>query len=337
MAVYRRGKYYHYDFTYRGARYKGSTEQTSIVKAREVESRKRREARSPVTDLAFEDLAEKYLKLHAATKRGQKFYTYTVRVLLRQFEGRQLSEITAEDVDEFMTARRAAVKPSTANRSLVVLKHIFKLGVRWGHLRENPAADARLAQEPRGRERFLTEDEAARLLTACTPWLYPIVLAAIHTGARQGELLGLRWEDVDLGRGILHFRRTKNGHPRQVRASETLRGALKGLQSRLAGEAVFLNHSGEPVHRDGLTWSFRAACRRASIVGLRFHDLRHSAASFLVQAGVPLNTVREILGHRSLAMTLRYAHLAPGHQDEAAATMDRIGGTAEAAPEIGAG
>ena len=162
------------------------------------------------------------------------------------------------------------------------------------------------------------------LAAACPEWLRAVVVAAIHTGARQGELLALTWDDVDLDRGQVEFRMTKNGESRVVRLSETVRALLRELPSRFHGGHVFRNHGGKPIHRDGLTWSFRRAVRLACLQGFRFHDLRHSAASFLVQAGVSLNTVREILGHRSLAMTLRYAHLAPDHQAEAMAAMDDV-------------
>lgn len=330
MALYKVGRIWYYDFEFNGHRYKSSTRTAKKTLAQKVEDGKRRElieGKRPIEDLLFEDLAGKYLRIHAANKRGKSFYEHNVKVLRRTFDGRLLSEITAGDVDAFMAKRRAAVRVATANRSLTVLKHMLKLAVRWGNLAASPAAEVKLEREPRGRERFLDREEAARLLAECPSWVRAIVLAALHTGARQGELLALCWEDVDLDRGLLTFRETKNGEPRTVKASETLRAVLKGLRGskeRFAGGKVFRNHGGEPIHRDGLTWSFRRAVRLAKLDGFRFHDLRHSAASFMVQAGVPLNTVREVLGHRSLGMTLRYAHLAPTHQAEAVAALDRI-------------
>lgn len=171
---------------------------------------------------------------------------------------------------------------------------------------------------------FLTEDQAEDLLQQTPGWLRPVVVSALHSGARQGELLGLTWGDVDLARGLLTFRVTKNGEARRVKMSTTVRTAIEGLPQGVPAASVFRNKSGQPLHRDGLTWSFRRAVRLAGLTGFRFHDLRHSAASFMVQKGIPLNTVRDILGHSSLGMTLRYAHLAPDHQSEAMAAMDAL-------------
>jgi integrase len=198
--------------------------------------------------------------------------------------------------------------------------------VRWNNIDRSPAADLRLEREPAHRERFLTADEAGELLAVCTPWLRLVVLAALHTGGRRGELLALEWEDVDLDRRRATFRETKNGEPRTIALTETLVAALKQVRPKFnAAGRVFLNHGGEQIHPDGLTWSFRLAARKAGLVGFRFHDLRHSAASFMVQAGVPLNTVRDVLGHKSLTMTLRYAHLAPAHQADAVRALDAVG------------
>ena len=142
---------------------------------------------------------------------------------VRHFGDQLLSRIGPAEVDVFMASRRAAVKTSTANRSLAVLKRILKLGVRWGHLRVNPAEGQRQERECNRREFFLDADQAARLLSEVPSWLRPIVIAALHTGARRGELLGLEWCDVNLARSEVTFRRTKNGEPRTVRLSVTLR------------------------------------------------------------------------------------------------------------------
>ena len=346
MALYKRGRFWHYDFQFRGQRYKKSTKQTKKTLAVEAEGKRLRELRegaaigTTIEDITFEELAAKYLKRHAGItkqkpkaegrKKGAGFYLYTVRVLERYFEKTLLSRIGAGEVDEFMALRKREVSGKTANRSLAVLKHMFKLAVRWGYLAASPAADVKLEREGKGRERFLTQDEARALLAECPDWLRPLVVTALHTGARRGELLGLTWGDVDLPRGLVSFRETKNGEPRTIRMSETVKETLKALPRGVPQVPVFRNKGGAPMHPDGVTWSFRRAVRLAKLADPppRFHDLRHTCASWLVQAGIPLNTVREILGHKSLAMTLRYAHLAPAHQAEATAVMDQALGTA---------
>ena len=327
MGVYKVGRFYHYDFVLDGKRHKGSTKETSIVLARDVEAAVREKLNNPdpvVEDIAFKALSEKYLKLHAAKKRGKAFFEHTTKILDDYFGETMLSSITAEDVEAFDADRRSKRAASTANRSLAVLKQMFGCAIRWKHLLVNPATDLALEKEPPGRERFLDADEASRLLARCKPWLHLVVLAALQTGARQGELLALDWSDVDLERGLIYLRKTKNGEARRVRLSAPLKAALAEAPSKFAGGPVFLNASGEPLVRACIRGPFKTACKRAWIANCRFHDLRHTAASWLVQAGIPLNTVRDILGHKSITMTLRYAHLAPNHHDDAMAALAAV-------------
>ena len=326
MGLIRRGKIWHYDFEFNGRRFQKSTKQTSKMLARLVEAKRLKELREgiaeqPIEDIPFEELSKKYRRLHGA---GRSFHDVMCRVLDRHFAARLLSEITPLDVDEFAAARKLAVGPSAFNQSLTVLKQMLRLAVKWSHLRASPAEAAKRLKVPKGRERFLTEAEADALLSECSAWLAAVVLAALHTGARRAELLDLTWDRVDLARGLILFTDTKNGEDRTVKVSRTLAALLEELPSKKRGGPVFLNFSGQPIHPDGLTWSFRRACERAGVQRLRFHDLRHSAASFLVQAGKPLNTVRDILGHKDLKMTLRYAHLAPEHQKDAMDALDAL-------------
>lgn len=335
MALYRdsKSKVYYFDFWHRGKRYKRSTHERGIQRARKVMDKFRDSVRwggqEPVDDIAFDELADKYLETHAAAKRGRGFYEATVNVLREHFGEMMLSNIGTAEVDGFMAERRANVKPATANRSLAVLKHMFKLAVRWRHMRDNPAADVKLEREDNRREFFLTGEQARVLIEETPGWLRPLVILALQTGARQGELLSLTWADVDFGRGVIRFRKTKSGRPRDVRMSETARAVLLAMRGTPQAP-VFRNRMGKRLVKSGIGWAFERAVERVGFDGFRFHDLRHSSASFMVQAGVPLNTVREILGHSDLKMTLRYAHLAPDHQADAMAVMDRVANCQEA-------
>jgi integrase len=336
MSVFKRrrsdgtlSKVYSYYFRFRGRRYSGSTEEVSKERAREVERSRRDELRfgrtNIIRDLTFKELGEEYLRLHASQRKSEPFYRHTVAILDEHFGARMLSTIGARDVQEFLTSRRKAVKTSTANRSLVVLKHMLRLAVEWGYAEANPAAGFKLERELNRREFFLTAEQWEALRQALPTWLRPLALAALHTGARRGELVSLTWEDVDLDRGLVTFRNTKNGEDRVVALSATLAVELRRLPWRLQGGKVFRGFHGEPLKVNSFRGAFEGAVRRAGLAGFRFHDLRHSSASFMVQAGIPLNTVREVLGHKSMSMTLRYAHLAPEHQRDAIAALDRIG------------
>jgi integrase len=219
---------------------------------------------------------------------------------------------------------------ATVNKYMSVLSRMFNLAVReWRLMDRNPAADVSKKKEPRGRIRFLTDDERTRLLEACgrSNWkgLRALVLLAISTGARRGELINLTWDDIDrkvargkheppIGRAIV--RETKNGEPRVLplvgKALEAVR-ALK-LQGSAKNDCVFAQPSGLPgpyVHFDQC---WQDALIAAQIKNFRFHDLRHTTASYLAAQGASLLEIADTLGHKTLAMVRRYAHLAQNHK-----------------------
>jgi integrase len=216
------------------------------------------------------------------------------------------------------------VTPSTVNRELAILRHLLRLAEEWGYIAKVPKI--RLGREPEGRLRFLAEDEIARLLAACeakavkSPYLLPVVTVALHTGMRKGEILGLSWERVDFARGVLQLEHTKSGRRREVPMNRAVYDALDGLPGPKAEGFVFRK-------RDGRAWgnvrtAFEDACREAKVDNFRFHDLRHTCASWLVMKGRSLKEVQEILGHREFTMTLRYAHLSPDRLRDAVASLE---------------
>jgi integrase len=146
------------------------------------------------------------------------------------------------------------------------------------------------------------------------------VTVAVHTGMRKGELLGLKWEQVNLEQGIITLYDTKNGERRDVPMDETVKAVLRGMDRR--GDYIFSNEEGKALVR--AQKSFEGALKKSGIEDFRFHDLRHTFASNLVMAGEDLNTVRELLGHKDLTMTLRYAHLSPNHKTKAISVLDRV-------------
>ncbi len=213
-------------------------------------------------------------------------------------------------------AMRGPASAGTQNRYLTTLHHVLAAAVKdWGWLRENPAARVRPRKEPRGRVRYLSEDERGRLLAACecseNPRLYPLVVLALGTGGREGELLDLRWPDVDLVRAQAVVD-GKNGERRalvlnpQCLAVLRDRGQVRQINNLLAfatgaGRATFPRKAWE------------AALRRAKLEDFRFHDLRHTFASYLAMSGASLPELAAALGHKTLAMVQRYAHLSPAH------------------------
>ena len=217
--------------------------------------------------------------------------------------------------------------PATVNRYTTSLSHVFSIAVReWEWAAENPLARVRKLTEPRGRVRFLSDDERKRLLEACQEStnreLYPLVVLALSTGARQGELLRLTWPDIDFERGVAIVHETKNQErralPLQGRAREVLQD-LKRVR-RLGTDLVFAGKRTDAVVFPRSAWT--NALRRAEVEDFRFHDLRHSAASYLAMNGATLAEIAEVLGHKTLAMVKRYAHLTEQHTSDVVARMN---------------
>lgn len=204
------------------------------------------------------------------------------------------------------------ISPATVNRYLAALGHALTVAVKeWGWLDDSPMRKVRKKTEPKGRVRFLDDAERKRLLEACRlgpPWLLPVVTLALATGMRQGEILGLRWPDVDLVRKRIVMHETKNGERRAVPISGAALDTFKAWSKvrRMDTDLVFPETSGFH-HR---WWE---ALERAKLADFRFHDLRHTAASYLAMQGATPSEIAEVLGHKTLQMVRRYAHLSDSH------------------------
>ena len=176
--------------------------------------------------------------------------------------------------------------------------------------------------------RYLSKEECQSLINACNSHLKPIVVTALNAGMRRGEILNLKWDNVDLRHGFILLEITKNGERREIPINRTLRGTLETLYKgtkerprRLDIPFVFYDQKNGNAYQE-VKRSFKTACRTAKILDFRFHDLRHTFASQLIMAGVDLTTVKELLGHKDKKMTLRYAHLAPSHKVKAVDVLD---------------
>jgi integrase len=220
---------------------------------------------------------------------------------------------------------------ATVNRYVASLSPVMAAATNdWGWIADNPCLKVRRGTESRGRTRFLTNDERKRLLDACdkatdTPELKIIVLLAITTGGRRGEISGLRWRDVDLKRRRVTFEDTKNGDTRAAPLSGPALEAMKAwAKVRPLDDSAFV-FSGRTEKTKGKPLDFerpwQTALKRAELTDFRFHDLRHTAASYLAMHGAGLREIADILGHKTLAMVQRYSHLT---QDHKASVVDRM-------------
>ncbi len=222
-----------------------------------------------------------------------------------------------------ITQRKKPTSPATVVRYLAALSHAFTIAMKeWGWIEDNPCRKVTKPKEPRGRVRFLDDDERERLLEACkrsaSPDLYPAVVLALSTGARQQEVLGLRWPQVDLARKVAVLDETKNGERRVLPLAGPALDLLRERFEvrRLGCDLVFpgrkrqLDGTIKPVD---LRTPFETALKVAGITDFTWHDLRHTAASYLAMGGASLAEIAEILGHKSLSMVKRYAHLSDAH------------------------
>lgn len=271
--------------------------------------------------------------------------------------------ITVRDAGRWATERAREVRPATLNRDLSVASSVFRFGVTNGYVEENPfRAVNRPSERGNARNLFLSAEQVHDLLGVCSEDLRPLVLCAVSTGMRRSELLLLSWDDVDLEAGAIRVRseNAKTARERRVPMGARLREALRLLRSRekVVGGPVFrTTDDGQAMTPKKLQLRWAAALEawkakdekdgkdeakgenakgrknkaKRYAEGLRFHDLRHTAASLMINAGVDLYVVGQILGHSSAQTTKRYAHLVLDRQRDAIGALDASLQTAEKA------
>lgn len=289
------------------------------------------EDRRSSSKVTFAELAEKYEQVVLPTKPRSK-QEGIVRRLKKDLGGYTLDKITPRLLSEYkdhllgeITPRGKKRSGSTVVRILVTLSHIFsKAAKEWGLVRTNPVLRIEKPKESEPRIRFLDDEERVRLLEACKKsscsLLYSLVIVAISCGARQGEILGLHWSDVDFLKERLILRKTKNNEIRSVPLKGHALGLLKKLKTERNSEFVFPNKKLDGPIDIRSSWEF--AIQRAGIKNFRFHDLRHSCASGLAMCGASLLEIAEVLGHKTLTMVKRYSHLTESHTSKVVEKMN---------------
>jgi integrase len=202
---------------------------------------------------------------------------------------------------------------ATVDRELEVLRHLFNLAERWNKFfGKNPVSRSGLLHPVNQKERILSLEEENRLLIACDSYIRSIIIAALYTGMRKGEILSLKWDNIDLNNSLIVIDQTnaKSKKSRRIPINSVVRKLLLEQKLKSAGsEYVFLSSKGTPYMRqDSLNKAYLLALKKANIKGLRFHDLRHTAATRVIELGCSIVAVKEILGHASINTTMRYVH-----------------------------
>jgi integrase len=337
MGVYKRGDTYYISYFVNGKRKREAVGKVkrnaeAVLENKRVAIRAGRYRDKEYPKITMEELCKRFKEWAKVHRRGVDYKTH-VPIIEEHFKGRLISTITTPEVESFRKQRmdtpttfKAIRKNSTLNRELSTLSRMFSLAMKWELTDRNPAVDVNLLPEPKGRTRFLLVEEAGKMLELAPRHLRPILICALETGMRRGEIMNLKWSNVDMKNNMIYVVETKNGEPRHVPMSNRLRSTLAALPRRIGSDYVFTGETkvgkGKQIGIPGKPFndvrtSFESVCTKAGITSFRFHDLRHTAASHMVMAGVPLKTVGEILGHKTSTMTERYSHLTPEHKRKA--------------------
>lgn len=294
----------------------------------------------PVEKITFSEALNKYLDLVSTTKRpnSERRDRDSAKAILDGF-GKDLSlvDINAQRVVVYRDDRLKRVSPSTIQKEFALLSHLFNIARReWGLSVTNPVKAIARPKVSNDRTRFLTKEEAQKLLdvaqTSQNKKLYPYLLLMMHSGMRPSEAAGLKWDDVDLDARLVKLKITKTVM-RYVPLTEVVEKVLRSILPTDAENEtfVFLPQSSPLLEKD-LTRpnlyfrrSFNTARAKAGLEDVHLHDLRHTAASHLLMAGVDLRTLAEILGHKTLQMVLRYTHLLNDHKLKAVDRINSLG------------
>lgn len=275
-----------------------------------------------------EYVQREYLPMAYQTKRSAKDDESKFRIhLFPRFGNCKLGEITTRDIQAYIGDIANSHSKATANRHYSLLARLFKLAVIWEVIQRSPCAGVTKFREQKVRERFLAPEEIARLYAAMATEKNQVAAAALRflllTGLRRGEVLGAKWEQIDLERGMMYLPVTKAGRPRHAILNEQAKELLKGLASRLDSPWVFPGKYGNKG-LDNPVKCFRRLLAAAGIDQMRIHDLRHSFASTAINAGATLYEVQALLGHSSPAMTMRYSHLTDGSLRRASNSVGEV-------------
>jgi len=274
--------------------------------------------------ITFQNLKEKYCELQKGERSFEVSKRHFVNAVSNYFMGKRLFQITPLDIEQFKKQRKETPvrggrirSDVSVNRELEVLRHMLNKAIEWGMLDENPFTrfkESPFFEERNDRVRFLEKDEIKILLDVSPPYLADVIKGAIFTGLRKGDLLNLKWPDVNLERGLLIHREQKKGG--KISFKHLNDDMIDLLMQIPKGESdyIFLGPDGKPLK--DIKRSFHTALRKAGIKDFRFHDLRHTSASHLLMRGASMKAVQEHLGHTTIAMTQRYSHLSKDFQRE---------------------
>jgi integrase len=324
MAVRKRGRIWYYDFMIRGIRYREAIPEAHTKKqAEQAEAQAKLDVfqgkygRPTGTHSLAQFAKEVYLPWARDNKRSWRSDVSRVEAIIQYYGKKSFREVSPILIEKFKrdrglseTVRGSKRSPASVNRELETLSRIFNMAIHNGQAETNPCQKVNKLRRDNSRNRYLLPDEESRLMATLNEqgaYLRPIIVLALNTGMRRGEILGLKWSCVDFQRGIIYVGNTKTSRDREVPMNAAVRQELLELHGLSECEYVFVNPE-TGARRVDIKKRFATICRETEIGNFRFHDLRHTAATRMADAGIDAFTIAEILGHTTLQMTKRYTH-----------------------------
>lgn len=338
MGLFKRGEIWWMSFTYQGKQIRRSTETPDRKLAQRIFDKIKGEIaegkwfeRLPGEDYFFKDLVDKYLEEYSARNKAPKTYIRDKSLcnhLLNRFGNVPVLEIGSNEISAFKNARREkGASPRTVNYELTLLSHMFNIAIReWEWLKENPVKRVSRERVYNQIERWLTTDEEKGLLKASPRWLKEIIVFAINTGFRQSEILELKWGQIDFNRRTITISEQKNRSVDTLPVNQTVMNLLKLKWNKelSAQDLVFPSLNNTRILNRNVFRAFHAALDKAEIKKFRFHDLRHTFATRLIQNGVDQYTVQKLGRWKHPAMVMRYAHHYPESLRAGIEVMDKV-------------
>lgn len=336
MGLYKRGQVWWMSFVNQGKHYRQSTQTTNKKLAQRIYDKKKGDIaerkwfeKLPGEDKTFKEMMEKFQDEHISQKASARSYHSHAKTLISHFGDYTLKDITPKLISEYKTKRRSdGIKPATINRELSTMKKAFNLAIKeWEWVKENPVIRVSMEEVNNKRVRWLTDEEEKRLLEACSEWQKEMVIFALNTGMRKGEIFSLTWEGVNLFNKTIVVFKSKNREMRTIPMSQKVFDLLKAKSKirSITTDLVFHTENHTPISRSTLHREFSIALKKAKIQNFRWHDLRHCFGTKLIQEGKDLYKVQLLLGHKTPIMTQRYAHHDIESLRDAVEALDKVG------------
>ncbi|MGC8555077.1 MAG: tyrosine-type recombinase/integrase [Candidatus Acidulodesulfobacterium sp.] len=338
MGIYRQGNIFWVSKCINGIQYRKSAETSSKMEAKaffeswiselkdQVKNGKPIIKQEPKKEITFSELSVKYLEFANGRLKSYDRLRSFINTLNKYFSKKRLTDFTVLDIENMQSdIIKQVLSVAYANRLTAVLKRMFTKALEWELVNDDIIRTVKKVKLLKGeikRLRYLSDDESERLISNCNNDIKPIVITALNTGMRKSEILHLTWDRIDLKNRVILLDITKNGERREIPINDTLFDTLSGIVRNLKIDYVFYNPDTLKPYYD-IKKSFARALNKSHIIDFRFHDLRHTFASSLVMNGIDLATIQKLLGHKTINMTLRYAHLSNVHLKDAVNTLNK--------------